>query len=181
MDRSRSPSMLNIQVQSCTASLQVLDEQHHMNMYIPAGGSAHSITMSARAVSPLISRQNIIFLPFIGSVLCIKCSLALAALFLLSSGMSRPMQRPLRSLVLSNIFLALSGVKGSAVGRDDDIITTTHTHTQLEWRPQNIVSSSRKWGSGSGHTYPNRHTWISAGYREGRTRLTFAHYEDGFN
>ena len=102
---------------------------YHMNIYIPAGGSAHSITVSARAVSPMTSRLHIIFLTFIGSVLCIKCSFALAALFLLSRGMLRRLQRSLRFLVFLNTFLAFSGVKGSAVRRDDDIITTTHTYT----------------------------------------------------
>ena len=102
---------------------------YHMNIYIPAGGSAHSITVSARAVSPMQSRLYIIFLTFIGSVLCIKCSLALAALLLLSSGMLRLRQRTPRPWVFSNTNLAFSGVRGSAVGRDDDIITTTHTYT----------------------------------------------------
>ena len=101
-----------------------------MNIYIPAGGSAHSITVSARAVSLFHqSRYHTIFLTFIGSVLCIKCPLALAALFLLSSGMLRLLQRPLRFLVFSKTYLAFSGVRGSAVGRNDDIITTTHTYT----------------------------------------------------
>ena len=38
-------------------------------IYIPGGGSAQSIIESASAVSPIQSRWNIIFLPFIGSVL----------------------------------------------------------------------------------------------------------------
>ena len=113
--------------------LQGLDEQHrilyHKNIYILAGGSAHSITVSARAASPMTSRLHIIPLTFIGRVLCIKCALALAAVFLLSSGMLKRLQSFPRCLVFSNIYLALSGVRGSAVGRDDDIITTTHTHT----------------------------------------------------
>ena len=100
-----------------------------MNIYIPAGGSAHSITVSARAVSPYQSRYHIIFLTFIGCVLCIKCSLALTALLLLSLGMLRLRQRYHRFLAFSNTYLAFSGVRGSAVGRDDDIITTTHIHS----------------------------------------------------
>ena len=90
---SLQPCNVSKPISPQTASLQVLDEQHrilyHMNIYIPAGGSAHSITVSARAVSPSQSRCHIIFLTLIGSVLGIKCSLALAALFHLSTGMLR--------------------------------------------------------------------------------------------
>ena len=85
--------MLGTGIRCICPSLQVLDEQlrilYHMNIYIPAGSSAHSITVSARAVSPMRSSKNTIFLTFIGSVLCIKCSLALAALLLLIKGIWR--------------------------------------------------------------------------------------------
>ena len=129
-----------------------------MNIYIPAGGSAHSITVSARAVSPMRSSQNTIFLTFIGSVLCIKCSLALAALFLLSQGMLRLMQRLLRSLVFLNTYLAFSGVRGSAVGRDDDIITTTHTYTATVEATNHhvIMSLMGQWI----RPYPSHPTYI---------------------
>ena len=73
----------------------------NMNIHIPAGGSAHSITESARAVSPMSSSQYTIFLPFLGCVLRLY---APAAVHLLS-GILRPTQRRLRSLVFSKTFL----------------------------------------------------------------------------
>ena len=51
-------------------------------------------------------------------------------------------------VLFSNIFLAFSGVRGHAVGRDDDIITTTHTYTATV----HVITSIM--GSGSGHTHP---------------------------
>ena len=41
----------------------------YTGIHIPTGGSAHSITVSARSVSPILSSQYIIFLAFLSALL----------------------------------------------------------------------------------------------------------------